>query len=318
LYKIHGSFNLDFFSFPKVDLLNTALCLLICGMRKIDLNLLTAALLVCLLVSCKKSIDAVTGQAITGTSSVDNYQEAGPPIQTMMSKKVSNLVWGYVEALPASYALHPEIKYPLIIYLHGKGGMGDGTVDDLKRIEGNALPKLIKQHAFPANFYVNGQTYQFIVLAPQFRWWPWSSDVDNFLNFAISNYRVDVSRVYVSGQSMGGGVAWDYVTSYGKRVAAAVPIAGASPPTPEKGKMIAAAGTAIWTFNGANDTNVPCSYAIDYVKYINKNNPIIPAIKTIFPDEGHAIWNQVVDPNYKENNKNIYEWMLTYKNVNIK
>ncbi|HEX5154839.1 MAG TPA: hypothetical protein VFW07_25510 [Parafilimonas sp.] len=288
-------------------------------MRKIDLNLLTAALLLCFLISCKKNLDTTTGvRAITGASSVDEYQEANPPVQTRVSKTVSNLIGGYLEALPASYAQHPDMKYPLIIYLHGKGGMGDGSIDDLHHVEGNALPKLIKRHNFPANFYVNGHTFQFIVLSPQFRWWPWSSDVDVFLNFALSKYRIDASRVYVSGQSMGGGIAWDYVTSYGKRIAAAVPIAGASPPTQEKGKMIAAAGTAIWTFNGADDKNVPCSYAIDYVKYINKCSPPVPAIKTIFPGEGHPIWNEVVDPNYKENNKNIYQWMLTYKNVNIK
>jgi len=288
-------------------------------MRKIDLNLLAAALLVCFLFSCKKSVDATTdAQAITGTSSVDNYQESSPPVQTMISKTVSNLIGGYVEALPASYAQHPEMKYPLIIYLHGKGGIGTGSLTDLKLIEGNALPKLIKHHDFPANFTVNGQTFQFIVLSPQFRWWPWSSDVDAFLNFALTKYRIDPSRVYVSGQSMGGGIAWDYMTSYGKRVAAGVPIAGASAPTPEKGKMIAAAGTAVWTLNGQDDPLVPCSYAIDYVKYINNNSPLIPAIKTILPGEGHPIWDQVVDPNFKVNNKNIYEWMLTYKNVNIK
>ena len=58
--------------------------------------------------------------------------------------------------------------------------------------------------------------------------------------------------------------------------------------------------------------------AIDYVKYINNNNPLIPAKKTIFPGEGHVIWDEVTDPNYKEGGKNIYEWMLTYKNVNLK
>jgi predicted peptidase len=288
-------------------------------MRKIDLNLLVAAFVLCFMVSCKKSVDNTTDvQAVVSTSSVENYQEASPPVQKLISKNINNLIGGYVEALPASYADHPSTKYPLIIYLHGKGSIGNGTLDELKRVESNAIPLLIKQKKFPANFYVGGQTYQFIVLAPQFRWWPWSSDLDNFLDFAISKYRIDLSRIYVSGQSMGGGIAWDYATSYGKRVAAAVPIAGASAPTPEKGKLIAAAGTAIWTFNGADDNCVPCSYPIDYVKYINKNNPLIPAKKTIFPDEGHSIWNQVADPNYKENNKNIYEWMLSYKNVNVK
>ena len=221
-------------------------------------------------------------------------------------------IGGYIEALPASYAQHPTKKYPLLLYLHGKGGMGSGSLADLQLLVKNVVPGIISRKQFPANFTVNGKTFQFIVITPQFKGWPLSPDVNAALNYVIKKYRVDTNRIYISGNSMGGGGAWDYAIDYGKKVTAIVPIAGASWPTQDKADKIAAAKVAVWAFHNQDDPTVPSWYSTNYVQYINNCKPKIPARVTLFAGNEHNSWSAALDPNYRENGKNIYEWMLSY------
>ena len=283
-------------------------------MRKSTTILLAlTCVLASLLFSCKKETDPSLGQQrVNGTPSEDFYLENKLPVQKRITHKITGMVGGYLEALPASYAEHPEKYYPLIIYLHGKGGIGTGSYDDLKNVEENAVPKLIKHGYFPPNFTVGGKDYQFIVISPQFNGWTLSPDIDAVVDYAISKYRVDQKRIYMSGQSMGGGGTWDYAIDHGKRLAAIAPIAGASWPTQDKGKAIANSGVCVWAFHCKNDPTVPSWYSINYVDYINLYNPIEPAKVTLFSGTEHSIaWNTATDPNYKENGVNMYEWMLS-------
>ena len=112
---------------------------------------------------------------------------------------------------------------------------------------------------------------------------------------------------------MGGGGDWDYSWNFGKRVTAVVPISGASWPTPEKGAGIAGDDLAVWAFHNNNDPTVPSWYSVDYVQYINDAKPKIQAKLTLFQASGHDAWTKATDPNYKENGKNIYEWMLSHQ-----
>src|SRR3569833_2347945 len=86
---------------------------------------------------------------------------------------------GYYEYLPQGYSSSSSQTYPVIIAIHGIGELGNGTTD-----LGNllncwvSLPRLIENKAFPASFSVGGQNFSFIVISPQFRWWPAASDVN--------------------------------------------------------------------------------------------------------------------------------------------
>ena len=202
-----------------------------------------------------------------------------------------------------------------MIFLHGLGETGNGKTD-LYKVAANAVPKLIQDQQFPANFIVKDKYFQFIVLSPQFKAWPQSGDVNAVLNYAIQKYRVDTARVYVCGISMGGGATWDYKKKKKKRLAAIVPISGASWPTTEKAVKIARTGVCVWAFHNQGDSTVPSWYSINYVSYINSSNPRIPARLTIFPVNAHDAWTTATDPAYKENGKNIYEWMLSKRDTN--
>lgn len=263
--------------------------------------------------SCKK--DNSVPVALTASSNTsDMYTETGLTVQTPITHKIDTNIGGYLEALPKHYADHPKKRFPIIIFLNGSGSVGDGSQLSLQVEDNIAIPKLIRQGTFPENFTVSGFTYQFIVLTPQFQNWPQPSDVNDFINYAIKTYRIDTTRLYICGLSMGGGGAWDYAAStWGKRLAAVVPICGASGPSTQKGQAIAQNNVPVWAFHNNGDPVVPYSYSVDYIKYINSYSPKVKAKLTTFQNTVHDAWDKACNPTYTENGLNMYEWLLSYK-----
>jgi predicted peptidase len=279
------------------------------------ITIITLSCAILLTFSCEKNVSS-SDQRTVGSSSVDQYIESSYPVVTAVSQPISPNIGGYLESLPASYALHPGKRYPLLIFLEGIGGTGPGTVLSLTNLERSCVFAVINKHELPPNITVNGVNYQFITIEPQFKYSPYSSDINDVLNFCIKKYRVDTSKVYMSGVSLGGGALWDYTVDYGKRLSAIVPIAAQSWPELIKGQKIAQSGVCVWAFHNLYDPHVPVSYTEDYVKYINESNPRVPARMTIFPDSGHNAWKAALDPTYRENGQNVYEWMLSTSDVN--
>ncbi len=224
---------------------------------------------------------------------------------------------GYYEYLPQGYWNNPDEKFPVIIFVHGLGECGNGTTD-LYKVLANGTPKQISQGIFPSSFTVGGQTHKFIVISPQFTNWVGHIQVNDVINYLVSHYKVDLNRIYLTGLSMGGGCIWDYAgysQEYASRVAAIVPVCGASSATTDKINNIANADLAIWGTHNAGDGVVGVSSTITYVDGINNapNPPSPLARKTIFQVSGHDAWSQTYNLNYRENGLNVYEWMLTYK-----
>lgn len=242
-------------------------------------------------------------------------------VQTARYVSMTSLSNGYYEYLPQGYSPTGKQKYPLMIFVHGSGETGDGSPSQLSRVLRNGPPKLINQGIFPTSFAVKGQTFKFIVLSPQFTVWPDDINIDDIINYAIKNYNVDSSRIYLTGLSMGGGVVWQYAgddIGYGKRIAAIVPIAGASWPAYFRCENIAAANIAVWATHNNGDPTVPSFYTVDYVNTIDTvpapPNPF--AIKTIFQSNMHDAWTATYDLNFKPNGLNVFEWMLQYSKAN--
>lgn len=266
--------------------------------------------------SCSKE-DQPAPVALTASTQSDQYTETATTVQTAITKTIDANIGGYLEALPAHYGDHPNKKYPLILFLAGQGQLGDGSQTSLQSVDNIAIPKLIANKTFPSNFVVNKDTFQFVVLSPQFKAWPQPSDINDMIDYALANYKVDPKRIYVCGLSMGGGGTWDYGWNFGQRVAAMVPIAGASWPTTQKAQNIAQDTVGVWAFHNNNDPTVPSWYSVDYVNYINGDNPSIPAKLTIFNSTSHDAWTTATNPAYTEKGMNIYQWMLTFKRKKI-
>jgi hypothetical protein len=251
------------------------------------------------------------------------FQSAHSQVQTARHISMTANTNAFYEYLPQGYSATGTTLYPLLLFIHGMGELGDGSTANLPKVLRNGPPKLINNGTFPTSFTVGGQTHRFVVLSPQFVGWPTSVQIDAVINYAIANYRVDPKRVYITGLSMGGGVTWDYAgnssnLNYVQRTAAIVPICGASSPSIYRSRTMANYNLPVWAFHNQGDPTAPVSYTNDYIQMINS---IVPAInptarKTIFQVNGHDAWTQAYNPAYKENGMNVYEWMLQYQRLN--
>jgi predicted esterase len=224
---------------------------------------------------------------------------------------------GYYEYLPIGYSSGSQ-TYPLLILLHGLGELGNGSASQLPSLLQYGPEHMITQGVFPTSFTVNGKTFSFIIIVPQFINWPQPTDVDSIIDYAIQHYRVDISRVYLTGLSMGGGAVWDYAgnnLTYANRIAAIVPISGASYPDVYRSDTIATANLPVWATHNDSDQTVPSWYTIDYINYINSAptppNPL--AYKTIFHSFSHDAWDSTYSIGFTRNGMNIYQWMLQFQ-----
>ncbi|MCG8433875.1 MAG: prolyl oligopeptidase family serine peptidase, partial [Gammaproteobacteria bacterium] len=120
------------------------------------------------------------------------------------------------------------------------------------------------------------------------------------VNHVSRQLRVDSSRFYVSGLSMGGFGTWRYVASYPDEVAAAVPICGGG--NTAWAKLLT--DVPIWCFHGAKDNVVPLKHSQEMIDAIRAagGQPKL----TIYPEAGHDSWSKTYT------NEEVYEWMLSH------
>ncbi|HVW60464.1 MAG TPA: T9SS type A sorting domain-containing protein [Puia sp.] len=240
---------------------------------------------------------------------------------------VDSYIHGFYTSLPASYNSGSK-KYPLLIFIHGIGEIGDGSAAALPAVLRNGPPMQINYQVnkntnanFPDPVTVNGQSFEFIVVCPQLNTWAGQVAVNDMINYAIRNYRVDTGKIYLTGLSMGGGIAWEYpgysAAMYGKRLAGLLVVAGASTPVIQRADEIVKAHLPVWATANSVDPTVPPSYTTDYIKLLNQEGANPAPWMTIFPDQGHGGWVKTYgapgQPGVVQNGLNVYQWMLQYK-----
>lgn len=266
--------------------------------------------------SCKKDIvsdkvvnaDAVSSDAVAA----NDVPETAAPVGRALNVSMIPNSAGYYEVLPARYSLTTK-NYPLILFIHGIGELGTGP----GRLICCGIPAQVYKHTMPAEFVVNGQHFSFIVVAPQFKVRPSPSDMQNCIAWAVKHYRVDPTRIYISGLSMGGGSTWDYSAVYGQNVAAAVPVCGGTAPTQALARAIASKNLPVWTISSTNDKVVPISWATNWINWIKASNPANAGnvkLTTYTSGESHnTTWYKAFMATTKMDGLNIYEWMLKYR-----
>ena len=84
-------------------------------------------------------------QAVSSFSE-DLYTETTLPVLTPISQSIDANVGGYIQGLPASYAQHPGKRYPLILFLSGYGGLGDGSI---RIVSGGVSPHTFELACYP-------------------------------------------------------------------------------------------------------------------------------------------------------------------------
>jgi predicted peptidase len=258
-------------------------------------------------------------------ASPDN-PNASPYSLTAKPIKISTHINGYYEYLPQGYSTDAaNTNYPLLIFFHGGEEMGQDAASLEKLLKHGPL-KFVKSGTFPTSFNVNGKTYKYIIIAPQFTSTedPYSDEIDQLIEYAKQKYKVDASRIYLTGLSIGGGLCWNYVgrsANYANKIAAVVPVASYINEQRDefkvdaaKAHIIAASNMPIWSTHNNGDNLCPLAWitrAHDLVKSSNPSLNPLPRL-TIFNASIHEGWTKTYDPSFKENNRNIYEWMLQY------
>ena len=165
-------------------------------------------------------------------------------------------------------------KAPLVIYLHGSGGLGN---DNLKQLSlGNVFGTRVwvlpdNQNRFPC-YVVAPQTDQGWVRYDLSQDTPGPAKVlpglGNGARLALEiidvlchEFPIDERRIYITGQSMGGAGTWHMITNRPSFFAAAVSCCGSTSTDDGTGSI----DTPVWNFHGDSDKTVPVSVSRDRI-----------------------------------------------------
>jgi len=267
-------------------------------------------------------------------------QDSCPWPGIMKQKKVTNvtvpgtdMIHSYLERLPDDYNSTTK-KYPLIIAFHGVAESVAMKGDDLCALLGewfwipSSLAERTSSPMFPSSVTTNGQTYQFILISPQLTYFgDANACVNSFITYLSSRYRVDISRVYLTGISAGANLIDSYVSTSlanAKRVAAIAPVSPCDGLSTQGAKNIANAGLPVWSVQCSSDNMCPGGTAASIANSINSQNPVTSAraTATTLPVPNwpcnvglaHDAWGTAYHPDFRQtiNGKsvNLYEWML--------
>jgi predicted peptidase len=190
-------------------------------------------------------------------------------------------------------------KWPLLLFLHGLGECGN---DELERVKVHGPPKLVEARP----------DFPFVVVSPQCPPQPggmkdvptaWKADqLIQLVDHVVANLRIDRSRVYVTGLSMGGYGTWRLVAAHPDRFAAAAPICGGGEPQTMSAEL---RRVPIWAFHGARDAVVPLSESQEMVDAVCDAGGCVRF--TVYPDAEHDSWTRTY------NNDEIYDWLLSHR-----
>jgi len=226
--------------------------------------------------------------------SFSSYGQGPQKLMTVPTGPGSNVKgWLY---LPAEYNSTSK-KYPVVFFYHGNGEAGTDPNLLLKQ----GIPQLIANGMRPDHILnpADGQKYSFIVLSAQH--WSWSPSPEWLpaeLDWLKQNYRIDTTRIYVTGLSAGGQESFNAVTynqAVSGLIAAAVPM---SPPPlgTYDINMIRTYRIRTWFFSGDVDSYTPTVQA-----YSNQCNSVYPtSSKFTLYKGGHCCWNTFYDINWKD------------------
>ena len=224
---------------------------------------------------------------IAGCSTTSKLTVGNQSPKKFEKKIKKNINVNYLLYLPKDYEKESK-NYPLMLFLHGAGERGENL--DKVAIHGPA--KLIKQ----------GKEFPFIIVSPQCpenQWWDIES-LDLLLKEIIKQHRVDESRIYLTGLSMGGYGTWAMAQEYPNRFAAIAPVCGGGNPV-IAGKI---KHLPTWVFHGAKDEVVPMKNSQDMVDALKHVGGDVKF--TIYPDANHDSWTETYD------NPELYEWFLKH------
>ncbi len=240
-------------------------------------------------------------------------QEAGKQI-----KMSSGFEYDYLLYLPKEYG-QTDKKWPLLMFLHGYVETGVDDADVLRNATG-LLPGIVEDEALSTSLF-GEEGFPFILISPFCRpgeWW-WNPYLDEVLDEVLNNLYIDRSRIYITGQSMGGFGTWSYASVHSDIFAAMVPICGAGESSLMSSDLKGTPPAAIeklvdipvWAFHSKDDPTVPLSYDENTVNALRELGGNVKF--TVLESGGHFIWGDI----HRKLNGDIYAWMLSHTKAKI-
>ena len=196
----------------------------------------------------------------------------------------------YLVSYPEGFC--EDEKYPLVFFLHGAGARSEST----EKLHTAYSLRLIKE---------NQNERGFILLAPHCPrgdWNEWMMLLIRLLEQVRELPYVDQTRIYVTGNSMGGYGTWALASLRPEWFAAAMPICGGGLP----GLAKRLGNLPIRAFHGLCDTTVDPIESLEMVKAVNRAGGYAELI--LFPDRGHNCSR----PAYADE-KNL-DWFFSFTN----
>jgi predicted peptidase len=185
-----------------------------------------------------------------------------------------------------------EIKYPLVVFLHGSGERGSDNESQLKW--GGGVMNFASDQ--------NMKLHPSIVIAPQcpkgMRWDHFNHEdmslqpsptktmqlVVELIEESIQNLPIDTNRIYITGLSMGGFGTFDAISRHPDLFAAAVPVCGGG----DTSQAAAISHIPLWIFHGVLDEAVDPVLSRNMIKQLTKAGAH-PGY-TQYPEVGHFSW----------------------------
>ena len=204
----------------------------------------------------------------------------------------------YLLYLPDTYGRDAGVRWPLLVFLHGRGERGEDV-------------SLLTKHPLPETLATRTD-FPFIVVSPQLpgelqSWTSMIGPVNALVDDVESRYATDPSRRYLTGLSLGGFGAWELALRCPRRFAAVVPIAGGlsfgSRTVPTRIRDLK--DLPIWAFHGALDQTVPCWQSEVVVSALSACGSGVRF--TRYEDGDHeAAWRRAYD------DPELYRWLLDH------
>ncbi len=214
-----------------------------------------------------------------------------------------------------------EIKYPLLVFLHG-GALVGGDMDEV--IE-HDLPKLIYDDQKSSAQVGQLLRDSFVVLIPHLNrdtdFYNATDEIEKMVLEVSENLPVDKGRIYLTGLSRGGHGSFGVASRLSHLFAAVIPIAGNIGGVQD---FEALADLPIWIVHNTGDQIVPVDFAKQAIRNIEavSNSEFLildlenvsfeqiqnkTKIASIIPKDSHNAWTAFY------NNRSTFQWLLAQR-----
>lgn len=189
-----------------------------------------------------------------------------------------------------------DIKYPLVIFLHGSGERGNDNTAQLKwGVMNFATDQNMTLHPcfLIAPQCPENQTWAGLDYDQKTMQFLYQNDatapmklLKQLIDKTVKNFPIDKNRIYITGLSMGGIGTFDALVRYPDLFAAALPVCGGG----DIEKIKSAYNIPVWITHGAKDPSLNQQLSVNMFESLVAAGGH-PGL-TIYPEAGHFVWLQ--------------------------